>query len=155
VLKDHAHFTVDPGSLGGNGPFGGNSAETSDTPTFFTAKSMLRVDEPDHRRLRLLVSKAFTPRYIAGLRPRVQEIADELLDRVQDQGQMELVADYAFLLPINVIAEMLGVPHADRAQICIWSEALASGQGLLKREPEVVAHLRAWWLTNASTRRRT
>jgi cytochrome P450 len=57
---------------------------------------MLRVDEPDHRRLRGLVSKAFTPRYIAGLRPRVQELAGELLDRVQDQGQMELVADYAF-----------------------------------------------------------
>jgi cytochrome P450 len=47
---------------------------------------MLTVDEPDHRRLRLLVSKAFTPRYIKSLRPRVQEMADELLERVQDQG---------------------------------------------------------------------
>ncbi len=125
VLKDHAHFTVDPSFLGSKGIFGGGNADTSDTPTFFTAKSMLRVDEPDHRRLRLLVSKAFTPRYIAGLRPRVQEIADELLDGVQDQGQMELVGDYAFPLPINVISEMLGVPHADRAQIRVWSEAMA------------------------------
>ena len=62
----------------------------------------------------------------------------------KDQGQMELVEDYAFLLPINVISEMLGVPQADRAQIRIWSEALASGQGLGKREPEVVAHMRAF-----------
>jgi cytochrome P450 len=84
ILKDHAHFTVDPRPIGVNSPLGHNNAgtaNTSDTPTFFTAKTMLTVDEPDHRRLRQLVSKAFTPRYIEGLRPRVQEIADELLDQ--------------------------------------------------------------------------
>src|SRR5579875_1904711 len=124
VLKDHTHFTVDPRSLGVSSSFGRNTA-TSDAPTFFTDKTMLTVDEPDHRRLRMLVSKAFTPRYIESLRPRVQEMADELLDRVQDQGQMELVADYAFPLPINVISEMLGVPQDDRAQIRVWSGALA------------------------------
>jgi cytochrome P450 len=144
VLKDHAHFTVDPGSIGVNGLMGQNRPETADTPTFFTSKTMLTVDDPDHRRLRMLVSKAFTPRYIEGLRPRVQEIADELLDRVQDQGQMELVADYAFPLPINVISEMLGVPHADRDQIRVWSEALAIGQGVGARNPGVVAHMRAF-----------
>ncbi len=143
VLKDHAHFTVDPSFLGSKGIFGGGNADTSDTPTFFTAKSMLRVDEPDHRRLRLLVSKAFTPRYIAGLRPRVQEIADELLDGVQDQGQMELVGDYAFRLPINVISEMLGVPHADRDQIRVWSEAMAK-QGMGMRDEKVYAAMRAF-----------
>jgi cytochrome P450 len=143
VLKDHAHFTVDPRSIGGNRPFGRN-AEAADTPTFFTSKTMLMVDEPDHRRLRMLVSKAFTPRYIEGLRPHMQEIADELLDRVQDQGQMDLVEDYAFLLPINVISEMLGVPHADRPQVRVWSEALAHGLGLGQRDPGVVAHMRAF-----------
>jgi cytochrome P450 len=147
VLKDHAHFTVDSSSIGVSGFLGQNTAEsadTSDTPTFFTAKTMLTVDDPDHRRLRTLVSKAFTPRYMEGLRPRVQQIADELLDRVQGQGQMELVSDYAFPLPINVISEMLGVPHADRAQILGWSEALARGLGLTKRDEGVMAPMRAF-----------
>ncbi|GHO99656.1 polyketide biosynthesis cytochrome P450 PksS [Reticulibacter mediterranei] len=144
MLKDQAHFTVDPSSIGVEGLFGRNSAEADDTPTFFTSKTMLTVDEPDHRRLRLLVSKAFTPKYIESLRPQVQQIADELLDRVQDQGQMDLVADYAFPLPINVISEMLGVPHADRDQIRGWSEALAHGLGVGKRDPGVQANMRAF-----------
>ncbi len=144
VLKDHAHFTVDPSSLGLASPFRGEAAETSDTPTFFTSKTMLTVDEPDHRRLRLLVSRAFTPKYIEGLRPRVQEIADTLLDRVQAQGQTDLVADYAFPLPINVIAEMLGVPEADWAQIRVWSQALAQGLSVGGRDPGVGAHMRAF-----------
>src|SRR6266700_402291 len=147
ILKDHAHFTVDPRPIGVNSPLGHNNAgtaNTSDTPTFFTAKTMLTVDEPDHRRLRLLVSKAFTPRYIEGLRPRVQQIADELLDRVQAQGQMELVKDYAFPLPINVIAEMLGIPQGDWAQIRSWSEALAQGLSVGGRDPGVQAHMRAF-----------
>jgi cytochrome P450 len=144
VLKDHAHFTVDPESIGVNGLMGRNRSETSDAPTFFTSKTMLTVDDPDHRRLRMLVSKAFTPRYIESLRPRVQELADELLDRVQDQGQMELVVNYAFPLPINVISEMLGVPRADRDQIRAWSEALAQGLGVGAQNPGVVAHMRAF-----------
>lgn len=144
VLKDHARFTVDPSSIGIDGLMGRNRSETTDTPTFFTAKTMLTVDEPDHRRLRTLVSKAFTPRYIEGLRPRVQEIADELLDLVQAQGQMEIVKDYAYPLPINVISEMLGVPRADREQIRVWSEALATGMGVGVRNPESVAHMRAF-----------
>jgi cytochrome P450 len=144
VLKDHAHFTVDRHSIGGNSLFGRNPAEAADTPTFFTSKTMLTVDEPDHRRLRLLVSKAFTPRYIEGLRPSVQQIADELLDRVQDQGQMDLVEDYAFVLPINVISEMLGVPRADRPQVRVWSEALGHGLGPGRRDPGVQANMRAF-----------
>lgn len=144
VLKDQAHFTVDPTSIGVEGLFGRGNTEIDDTPTFFTSRTMLTVDEPDHRRLRLLVSKAFTPRYIESLRPRVQEIADELLDGLQERGQMDLAADYAFPLPINVISEMLGVPHADRNQIRDWSEALAQGLGVGKRDPGVQAHMRAF-----------
>jgi cytochrome P450 len=144
VLKDHTHFTVDSRSIGADGFFGRNNVETSDAPTFLTAKTMLTVDDPDHRRLRTLVSKAFTPRYIESLRPSVQRIADELLDRVQDQGQMDVVSDYAFPLPINVISEMLGVPHADRDQIRVWSEALAHGLSVGKRAPGVQAHMRAF-----------
>jgi len=144
MLKDHAHFTVDPSSIGVAHLFGRNTASASDAPTFFTSKTMLTVDEPDHRRLRLLVSKAFTPKYIEGLRPRVQEIADTLLDRVQAQGQMDVVQDYALPLPINVIAEMLGVPQADWPHIRKWSDTLAHGLGVGKRDPEVEENMRAF-----------
>lgn len=147
IFKDHAHFTVDPRSIDGSVPIKQNKAESdesSDSSTFFTGDSMLSVDEPDHRRLRKLVSKAFTPRFIEGLRPRVQEIAEELLDQVQDRGEMDLIKDYAFPLPINVISEMLGVPREDRAQIRIWSDALAHGQGLGKQDEDVKAHMQAF-----------
>lgn len=147
IFKDNAHFTVDPRSIDGSVPIKQNkdeSDESSDFSTFFTGDSMLTVDEPDHRRLRGLVSKAFTPRFIEGLRPRVQEIADELLDQVQNQGEMDLIKDYAFPLPINVISEMLGVPKEDRAQIRIWSDALAHGQGLGKQNEDVKTHMQAF-----------
>src|SRR5215207_6003222 len=72
------------------------------------SRNMLDTDPPDHERLRALVSKAFTPRLIERMRPRVQAIADGLLDAVQDKGEMDLIDDYAFPLPITVIAELLG-----------------------------------------------
>lgn len=146
LLKDHAHFTVDPRSIGIkglSGLSGTDTGETSNSPSFFK-NSMISVDEPDHRRLRSLVSKAFTPRYIESLRPRVQQLADELLDQVQTQGQMDIIADYAFPLPINVISEMLGVPQADRALIRVWSEALAHGLGEGRRDEGIMAAMRAF-----------
>lgn len=74
----------------------------------------------------------------------MQQLADELLDRVQAQGQMNIVADYAFPLPINVISEMLGVPQADRAQIRVWSEALGHGLGQGRRDEGIMAAMRAF-----------
>lgn len=75
---------------------------------------MLNRDGDDHRRLRRLVTKAFAPKRVEQLRPRIQAIADELIDAVEPRGAMDLSADYAFPLPIIVIAELLGVPAADR-----------------------------------------
>lgn len=146
VLKDHTHFTVDPSTIESSNNFRQELAgnDSSAPPTFFTGKSMLFVDDPDHRRLRVLVSKAFTPRYMESLRPRIQEIADDLLTQVQDLGQMDLVKDYAYPLPINVICEMLGVPQADRSKIHKWSGTLAHGLGLGRKEPEVEESLRAF-----------
>jgi cytochrome P450 len=138
VLKDHTRFTVDASSIGLDGPL----AQSVDST--FTGKTMISVDDPDHRRLRGLVSKVFTPRYIESLRPRVQQIADELLDRAQARGEMDLVSDYAFPLPIDVISEMLGVPRDDRDQIRVWSQALATGQSLGGRDPAVQAHTHAF-----------
>jgi len=75
---------------------------------------MLSQDPPDHTRLRGLVVKAFTARRMEDMRPRIQQIVDDSLDRVAGRGQMDLVADYAFRLPVIVICDMLGIPEADR-----------------------------------------
>jgi cytochrome P450 len=91
------------------------------------ARNMLDTDPPDHERLRSLVQKAFTPRLIERMRPRVQAIADALLDAVQERGEMDLIDDYAFPLPITVIAELLGVPAEDRNKFREWSNAAVSG----------------------------
>ncbi len=90
----------------------------------FIDSHMLNRDGDDHRRLRRLVSKAFTPRMIERLRPRIQEIADELLDGVAAGGEMDLVSAFAFPLPITVIAELLGVPAAERDRFREWSDAM-------------------------------
>ncbi|WP_248927802.1 cytochrome P450 family protein [Paenibacillus hamazuiensis] len=86
--------------------------------------NMLSVDPPDHTRLRRLASKAFTPQMIEGLQPGIQRIADELLDHVEGQGRMELIADFAFPLPIIVISDMLGIPAADRNRFRDWTHKL-------------------------------
>jgi cytochrome P450 len=90
-------------------------------------RNMLDTDPPDHARLRALVQKAFTPRLIERMRPRIQSIADELLDAVEGRGEMDLIDDYAFPLPIIVIAELLGVPAADRNKFREWSDIAVSG----------------------------
>ncbi|MET8562689.1 cytochrome P450 [Streptomyces flaveolus] len=86
--------------------------------------SMLRSDPPDHTRLRRLVSKAFTARRVAELRPRIQEITDRLLDAVLPAGRAELVADFALPLPVTVISELLGVPVDDRYDFQRWTDAM-------------------------------
>jgi cytochrome P450 len=89
---------------------------------------MLNRDPPDHTRLRALVHKAFTPRLVSGLRPRIQQIADDLLDAVQPTGAMDLIDDYAFPLPMIVITELLGVPSHDRDRFRKWSNAVLSSE---------------------------
>jgi cytochrome P450 len=126
VLKDK-RFTVEHVSLDDAGEQAqAKPAQAADvTQGFLGGRSMISVDEPDHRRLRGLVSKAFTPRYISDLRPQIQRIADDLLDRVQDNGAMDLVEDFAYPLPINVISDMLGVPPDNRQIIRDGSQAIA------------------------------
>lgn len=129
ILKDHRRFTIDAMAAETDNRlrvFGSVASGGSDKPEL-SARSLISVDEPDHKRLRAAVSKAFTPRYIQSLRPRIQHMADELLDAVQEQGRMDLVHDYAYPLPINVICEMLGVPTEHREQIRDVSRLLVSG----------------------------
>ena len=85
--------------------------------------NLLAMDGDDHRRVRQLVTTAFTPRIVEQLRPRIQQIADELIDKVQARGSMELVDEFAFPLPITVIAELLGIPVEDRDRFRTWSNS--------------------------------
>src|SRR5207245_1161220 len=73
-------------------------------------RPFLFLDPPDHTRLRGLVSKAFTPKYVENLRPRVEQLVDQLLDAAEENGDLEVVEDYAYPLPVVVISELLGVP---------------------------------------------
>jgi len=84
-------------------------------------RNLLMLDGEEHRRVRSLVSKAFTPRRVEALRPRVEEIVDELLEAVAGRGELELVRDLAHPLPVIVIAELLGVPLEDRERFRGWS----------------------------------
>lgn len=104
-------------------------------------RSMLVLDDPDHGRLRRLVSHAFNGRAIEAMKPKVTAIADELLDAVAGRGSFDLIEDYASPLPIIVIAEMLGVDAADRGEFRRWSKGLANVFSPL-RTPELLAGLK-------------
>jgi cytochrome P450 len=88
---------------------------------------MLLQDPPNHTRLRKLVSKAFTPRAIDAWRPRIEAITQELLDRVADRGEMDLVSDLARPVPATLICEMLGVPVEDQAKFVQWTTDATHG----------------------------
>ncbi len=85
---------------------------------------MLGSDEPDHRRLRGLVDKAFGRRGIEGMRPRIEAITDGLLDTVAQHGEVDLVEHFARPLPLTVICELLGLPQEDRPKFTRWVQAM-------------------------------
>lgn len=90
----------------------------------YGSRSMLSRDPPDHTRLRKLVSKAFTPRTIEGLRPRIQTLVDEALAPAAEWGTMDLVTELAFPVPFAVICEMLGMPETNRSDVREWSHLI-------------------------------
>ncbi|HVU69456.1 MAG TPA: cytochrome P450 [Ktedonobacteraceae bacterium] len=101
------------------------SAEQRDSSPI--SSSILRMDPPRHRQLRHLVSQAFTPRMVAQMEARIQEITHGLLDQVTAKGEMDAVRDLAYPLPVTVIAELLGIPTELREDFKRWSDALVSG----------------------------
>jgi cytochrome P450 len=107
VLRDDVRFSAEHGLTG----------------------SMLVSNPPDHTRLRTLVSKAFTPRTVSGLTARVEEIVGSLLDAVAGDGGMEVISEFAYPLPITVIAELLGVEPERRAFFRTASEKIAVALG--------------------------
>jgi len=108
VLLDHKQFSNDERSF-----------------DYTQYRTLLDFDPPKHTRLRSLVSKAFTPRAVSELEPRTQQIVDELLDAVGDKDRFDMINDFAFPLPVIVIAEMLGVPAQDREHFKDWSNDIA------------------------------
>jgi pimeloyl-[acyl-carrier protein] synthase len=98
--------------------------------------SMLDRDPPDHTRLRSLVSKAFTPRVVEGLRPRIQRMVDDLITRAERAGSMDLIEEFAYPIPVNVICEMLGVPIEDHERFKGWSLDIARGLDSVLLPPE-------------------
>ena len=105
-----------------------------------TRRLMLFMDPPDHTRLRLLVADVFTRRAVESLRPRIEAIATELLDRCVELREFDLVSDFAYPLPIRVIAELLGVPFADRDRFGVWSRELVGLFGADVPSDADVAH---------------
>ncbi|HUO04160.1 MAG TPA: cytochrome P450 [Candidatus Binataceae bacterium] len=125
VLVDKRFATIDLSRMGR----GEGDADLPETESIKLARegmgrTMLFMDPPDHNRVRGLVSKAFTPRMVESLRPRIQAIADDLLSRFESGRDVDLIKEYAYPLPVIVIAEMLGVPAQDRDLFRGWASNL-------------------------------
>jgi len=124
VLRDATRFSADPRDLANYDFIMQGIGE--DRPLMqMQGKWMLLMNPPDHTRLRTLVTKAFTPRVVESLRPRIHEVVDQLLAAVRNAGAMDVIADLAYPLPVIVIAGMLGVPAGDRDKFKGWSRDLA------------------------------
>src|SRR5579883_2179787 len=124
VLKD-ARFAKNPR----NALSPEQQKKVSWMPPMFRAleRNMLDLDSPDHTRLRALVHKAFTPRLIEQMRDQIQALTNALLDRVEPNGGMNLIADFALPLPLTMIGRILGVPARDNQKFHRWTTTLISG----------------------------
>ena len=115
--------------------FGVSLDPASRGPHASKTMSFLAMDDPDHLRLRTLVSKGFTPRRIRELEPRVTEIAiqhlDTMMEKARSNDTVDYVDEFAGKLPMDVISELMGVPQADRAQVRAWAD------GVMHREEGV------------------
>jgi cytochrome P450 len=124
VISDHATFSSDQNRF--------VPVEYRDSSPI--SASIVRMDPPRHRKLRQLVSQAFTPRMVAQMESRIKEITSELLDPVQAVGEMDAIRDLAAPLPVTVIAELLGIPTERREDFKQWSDAFVSGDAEATQE---------------------
>ncbi len=160
VLRDHARFSNDPTTIFPPEVLEQRYAalHTHLTPEQFAAvievddsigRNLLGVDPPDHIRLRSLVSKGFTPRYVEALRPRIQQITDERIADMRLQaeangGVVDLLSTFAFPLPLQVIVEMLGIPMSMRDAFRDWSNAAVEFNPMTPGDMGVNARLLAF-----------
>ena len=147
VLRDHDTFSSSP------------LAGVQDRADAFQAPTMLTSDPPTHTRLRGVVSRAFTPRAVAGLEPRLREVARDLVAPLRDGAAIDAVDDLAAPLPVIAIAELLGVPASDREQFRQWSDDLVaasldtSTEADIARSGNAARHLREYFAAELATRR--
>ncbi len=121
------------------------------------AEGMLSLNPPDHGRIRSLISAAFTPRRVAGLRPAIEQMTDGLLDAMADRGAggatVDFMHDFAFLLPVTVICELIGIPEADRESFRpVGRDLAATIEPFLDDEVMARADAGAIWLREYFTK---
>lgn len=109
-----------------------------DDPESRPGRFMLQQDPPNHTRLRKLASRAFTPRAVSRLQPKIAAVVDECLDRVIPDGRMDVVHDLALPVPSTLICEMMGVPLADRDRFTTWTAEATHGLAAGLAPPEVL-----------------
>jgi cytochrome P450 len=111
--------------------------------TRLSANSMFDKEPPDHTRLKMLVHKVFTPRRATLLRDEIQAITDSLLDQIETGSEVDLIENFATPLPVQVIAELLGVPQEERHQLRPWSQAIVAMYELDHTEQEAERAIQA------------
>jgi cytochrome P450 len=114
ILGDYTHFSSEP------------SSNSTQSDPIIGVRNLLRSDPPYHRTLRAVVASAFNPMTISKLEPKIESITHNLLNQVIEKGNMDLITDLAFPLPVTVIAELLGVPLEDRDIFQTWADKLVS-----------------------------
>jgi cholest-4-en-3-one 26-monooxygenase len=134
VGRDGATYSSDQ-ARGGVVGLEGRIAEGADE---FTAggRLMLTMDAPEHTRYRKLVNRGFTPRRIGMLEPHIRTLTNQILDEIIEAGECDFVVDVAAELPLQVIAEMLGVPHEDRHKLFEWSNRMVGSE-----DPEYIVSI--------------
>jgi cytochrome P450 len=139
VLRDHETFSSDARNAGGQ--IAAAIAEQRSNSPLGDTRSVLASDPPEHTFLRGIVNRAFTPRSVEALRPRMQEITDGLLAAAPETGEWDLMAGLAQPLPVIVIAELLGIPPEDRVQFKAWSDRIALTTDIMQ-SPETIESIR-------------
>ncbi len=130
VARDHERFSSDVRNA--YGELASALQQQRAASPLGDVMTVLGADPPVHTRLRSIVNRAFTPRRVEELRPRIEEIAAELLNAAPSEGDWDLMTGLAQPLPVIVIAEMLGVPASDREQFKHWSNALAATTSVIQ-----------------------
>src|SRR5262245_46183491 len=137
ALVDHDCFSSDLSHAPGSGNPG-------DWFIFF--------DPPRHTKLRALISRAFTPRVVANLEPRIRELSRQLLDPVIERRETDLAADFSVPLPMRVIAELLGVPAADWPRYKRWSDVILKLANTFTRDEEAARTIDEYGAVTAEMR---
>jgi cytochrome P450 len=158
ILKDKRYATIDLKRIGEAGQLPSTAVLEAARETM--GMTMLFMDPPKHGRIRGLVNKAFSPRMIESLRPRIQQIADDLISQFDSHSEIDLISQFAYPLPVIVIAEMLGIPSEDRDLFRKWTGDLAplidfvQDMAIVERAMTAMAQTREYFVKLVDERRK-